>query len=862
MSYKLNSRKKLNENDFQSAFSKADQAIKSSKNNHYNLVGGSSSYDNKSLVRFKNYDNSKMEQSGGAQVEMKLKTVLDKAKTKNADISKYCGSATGLYMRGDIKGNTLNISLITPMLKDEHRVTSNADEDDNEDGFGWKQSSNNFKSDHFHHIDIMENENIYSQQQNTIVAAVDIWITAAAGAAATGGGDAGGAVARFVAYGTGATTADASQKHTYAEIKKHIDKQIADKKDANTAFVNPAGVETEIKKFLKKNSEKFNFYQNSMSDHPLISNIPAFENYTSKTKLNTAANNFPGPAFKTRDFLIVTLTDTKVYYNSQLNTLDKSNMTEQIINYLLHQLVQYRLAKTILCEYDSNTVTKITVNNQDSFTSYLDFTQLRFSNLYQENVFSQCFQHNNLIEHAVTYLEPSDSSINMKHCLGNNVYALCNLTKALAISDLNTKTLNEESIFYLALRIRNFNDVNNLVVAQQGTDNDRFFSGSLGESTTDVNAAEVKKVNDVKELSVMFNNLGNGSNVDLSEQGKIGRFLVNPKSNQLMVYESATHANTPLYCLNIGNSANNNCIQPYRAYNEHMVEFIKLTELKAEADKKVINFKQSLEFVEALNTILSLPTANISIPDTAIAIILLTGNDLQVALTAATESFTEGVVKLITFVGTHASNVNIAGATTGTTAAAADAKNDTKTGSTETANVGGVLAAFTLGANVANYGTIDNDAKDIKVWSNIIKGGITSESKMMRNKYREKLKPLLANNEALGNVAYVTTMKLLNDEYIKEGKTYTDDQKTITDKLKSVLMPNPTISFVGNKEYKLTINIKAAGTATNPAPKSFENVYDDSAHATINTNKFAMHISTVSTCSKSSNILIKDALFL
>jgi hypothetical protein len=289
--------------------------------------------------------------------------------------------------------------------------------------------------------------------------------------------------------------------------------------------------------------------------------------------------NAPGPIFNKRNFLIVDLTDTKVY-NGAEQSVGPTNMTEEIINYLLHQLVQYKLADNILCVYEANKVTKLTVAGNTTLTSYATYNKIRLANDLQDNVFSQCFEHfdrsdNKLkVVHAVTHLVPSDSSINMKYCSTKNFNGFANLTKALAISDPFNRRLNEESIFYLCLRAHTFDVAGvanaNLVAAQQVEANDHFISGTFGQNDangTAVNEPKVNQINNPLNLAIRFDHITNGAAV--IDRG-IGRFVVHPVTGNLLIYEEENNKNTRLVCYNYDGANNHNMIQPYSKFLGHV----------------------------------------------------------------------------------------------------------------------------------------------------------------------------------------------------------------------------------------------------------------------------------------------------
>ena len=287
-----------------------------------------------------------------------------------------------------------------------------------------------------------------------------------------------------------------------------------------------------------------------------------------------AANN-PGPLFTTKNLLIVKLDNTKVYNgNGPEAPLANTNMTEEIINYLLHQLVQYKLADNLLCVYEADKVTKLTVGvtpGSPTLTSYADYDSIRLGNNFDENVFSQCFEHVDKSDkklklvHAVTFLKPSDSSMSMKDCSTKNFNGLANLTKALAISNPFGRRLNEESIFYLCLRGHTIRcaGANDDLVAGQGVGGvERFISGTFGEIGGGVNLLDI---NNPLALAVRFDYIGTGVNpVD----NGIGRFVVHPVTNELLIYEEENKKNTRLICYNYDNADDHNMIQPYSSYKD------------------------------------------------------------------------------------------------------------------------------------------------------------------------------------------------------------------------------------------------------------------------------------------------------
>ena len=293
--------------------------------------------------------------------------------------------------------------------------------------------------------------------------------------------------------------------------------------------------------------------------------------------------------FITKPFLLVNFTEAKMSNDSNNVSVNigPSNMTEEIVNFLLHQLVKYKLAKNVLCIYNSELVTKNTVSISTTsmrtptcITSYQDYNKIKIRNEEHENVFSQYFEcidktdNKMKLVHAVTQLEPSDSSIDMKYCSAKNFKGLENLTKALAISNPN-KIINDEPIFYIMLIT--CVDINKGVPTLAIMTND-LKKANLPELVIMPN--DIKKAN-LPELVIMTNDIKKANNVVDKLLGKyftetyftddyniskikpdiIGRFIVN-KHNEIM-----THLNNKKSPLFYGYTSIESNIPIFR-YNE------------------------------------------------------------------------------------------------------------------------------------------------------------------------------------------------------------------------------------------------------------------------------------------------------
>jgi hypothetical protein len=572
---KQNHSKKSDFDGFQSAFYEADQAIKKKASKHRsNKLFDSEMVGGNTTNRPKISGHVNLEQEGGARVIMNTNTVLGQANTAAQTNVYYItgGNAQTLYMRGEIIGNTLNVSLISALrvFGADISVTNVPIPPGAAGVFNWSQNVGIPRGDN-HLIEIKEGKNIYSQHHLATITALRSATIAEAlrlsnewdGTPIGGGAAVAAAVPIAVAACNAAgvlvqgVNAAADLQTIYAALLA-----IAIPAGAGAAAAQAflRGKADKIIEATIKNGIKYKFCQNGNPGTPLTDYGAADGVYyvpagtapvgVKQVAAPALANNNPGPVFNTRDFLIVDLTNAKVSRGAVETTCGPTNMTEGIINFLLHQLVQYKLANNILCIYDKDKVSSLTVRTDTTLTSYVNYQNIRLANEFHHNVFSQCFEYNNKSDnklklvHAVTQLEPSDSSISMKYCSTKNMNGLANLTKVLAISNPLTRRLSDDSIFYLCLRVHTLrtNDAeggpangaaNADMVAAQRTADDRFLSGTFGENDGIINAAKLDQLNNPTSLATRFDEIFDGT---ILINSGIGRYAVDSR-NELMTYD-------------------------------------------------------------------------------------------------------------------------------------------------------------------------------------------------------------------------------------------------------------------------------------------------------------------------------------
>ena len=450
------------------------------------------------------------EQSGGAHIQMNTNTVFTAAQTNNTTQPFYILTENlGIYMRGEIIGNKLEVNLISVVNLNGHRpLNGNPPQ---------------------HGINI----NVCTNPPNP-------WT-----------------------------------KNVFIPNANHHLIEIKDDGDIYTQHhLATAGI----------GGDKYKFCKNINPGQILLDMIPVYPAIRGQPGKVYGASDANPVSGKAKDFLFVDLSkiiiskgsvDRTIPPVNEIHIMTEQIMTEQIINFLLHQLVQYKLAKTIFCRYESNKVTKITVENNQTLTSYTDYNNIRFANELHNNVFSQCFEYYDKFDkkkklvHAITQLEPSDSAINMKDCSIKDINSLCNLTKVLAISNPFTRKLNnEESIFYLALRIHTLDiNINGFyLVDAQHFAGDYFISGTFCKSIGVIN---LNRLNNLSEISKCPDYIRDGDLGDFIDNG-IGRFVVKHNEGDLMIYDAISKKNVSLVSYGFNENGNNKFfIQPYERFTEH-----------------------------------------------------------------------------------------------------------------------------------------------------------------------------------------------------------------------------------------------------------------------------------------------------
>lgn len=244
-----------------------------------------------------------------------------------------------------------------------------------------------------------------------------------------------------------------------------------------------------IKLTYKSNTYYQNFNTKQFNKVVSSSTTGAVKIKNNESNINNISDNSiyvdTSSQLQRRKFLVITINEsTKLWLDSFSTTssFKKSNkqyISEDIINFIIHQLVQYDVCKIAYCQYDADCVTHNVVKVTDTLTSYIgpkdingDITTSELV-LYntkdkkQQNVFSQCFLKNGFLHHACVRLEPRDSSIKLGHCGLKNPTYFQNLVMALAISDVDRLVVAQNYLFYL---IEGDNDDNNTQVKKYVTD--------------------------------------------------------------------------------------------------------------------------------------------------------------------------------------------------------------------------------------------------------------------------------------------------------------------------------------------------------------------------------------------------------
>ena len=500
--------KKMDTEDFNFAFNQTQ----TNSRNSYDLDGGYSNYST--------YSSTSLEQSGGSRVDMGTKTVLESAK-KNATTKDFYGNfKNAIYMRGEIIGNKLEVNLISVIDVDVSKIKLT------DTGKKIKVCDSSTKSS------ASASSTLYSSFTPFVY-----WTTNSGHLIEIKDGD------NIYTQHHLATAATGGDNYKFCK-NPTPGKVLSDSVPILTPTIN-------------------------VSIDPKWSSNPG---------IVYGADDTTPTVGKPKDFLFVDLTKTEISNGSEheMDKVDKkplssSNMSEQIINFLLHKLVQYKLAKTIFCRYESDKVTKITVKKKETLISYEGYNYIRFANELHNNVFSQCFEYYDKFDkklklvHAITQLEPSDSAINMKDCSVQDMNSFCNLTKVLVILNPFTRKLNkEESIFYLALRIHTFDVAipgNNLIIPQR-FDGDFFISGTFSKHDANIDKDKLNDLDKPEKLANCFDYL-------FGDNG-IGRFIVDQNKCNLMLYDLNSKKNVRLVCYNYNDQPDNNMIQPYDRYEERV----------------------------------------------------------------------------------------------------------------------------------------------------------------------------------------------------------------------------------------------------------------------------------------------------
>ena len=146
------------------------------------------------------------------------------------------------------------------------------------------------------------------------------------------------------------------------------------------------------------------------------------------------------------DFALVKFDDSKA--------IDKLNPTT--ILQIMYYLVKYGILRTALCVIKKTDTNAKDLNELNSFIAK-EVKELQFDNTttpstnINNNVFAQIMVKDDYVICASTYIELSDSSIELAYCGTSDIQRLCNLTKALAISNPD-RVLNKGHLFYLKLQ--------------------------------------------------------------------------------------------------------------------------------------------------------------------------------------------------------------------------------------------------------------------------------------------------------------------------------------------------------------------------------------------------------------------------
>lgn len=124
-----------------------------------------------------------------------------------------------------------------------------------------------------------------------------------------------------------------------------------------------------------------------------------------------------------------------------INCNDK-NAKIYMIMHLLHDIIELKLAKTVLCiqqkgidNYKMANNSDFDINNQSQY-SPTDIKQTATPNI--DNVFFKVYEKDGYLIYVASIIVPEDSSILLEWILNKTIYGMEVLTKALAISDNNT----------------------------------------------------------------------------------------------------------------------------------------------------------------------------------------------------------------------------------------------------------------------------------------------------------------------------------------------------------------------------------------------------------------------------------------
>jgi hypothetical protein len=209
-------------------------------------------------------------------------------------------------------------------------------------------------------------------------------------------------------------------------------------------------------------NNKYRFSQNPFNGEALSTILNYV--YTSPIKnvdptLATPPQNDAGPIFQKLNFIKVVFDDNTIVYNNSKELvsnnnapMSQNNMTDQLINLIVHQLVQYDMAKTAIAFIKEDKVTKLSVTGNNTLTSYANYYANTIKHNEHDNVYSQCILKNGGLIFAAAKISPSDSMIRMEYCNNKTFAAMSNLSMALAISRPDRKLSNNDSIMYFALK--------------------------------------------------------------------------------------------------------------------------------------------------------------------------------------------------------------------------------------------------------------------------------------------------------------------------------------------------------------------------------------------------------------------------